>query len=53
MVYLATGGISLGIFIFASFWIYHYVDLDNHEVIDETALEAEAAMLREFNPLQF
>ena len=51
-MYLATGGIAGSIFMFASFWIYHYVDLDHPEARDAIELEIEASMLREFNPLQ-
>ena len=52
MVYLATGALSLGIFMFASFWIYHYVDLD-HESRDYTAEpETDAEMLREYDRLR-
>lgn len=39
---------------FASFWIYHYVDLDDHELAHDEAEpneEADADMLREYDRL--
>ena len=42
MFYLATIAIAGGIFVFTSFWIYHFVDLD-HEFEDLTELETVAA----------
>ncbi len=52
VIYLATGGIAGGIFVFASFWIFHYVDLDDIETTDEIEPEIEATMLRDFKPFQ-
>ena len=42
MFYLATIAIAGGTFMFCSFWIYHYVDLE-HEFEDMTELETVAA----------
>ena len=41
MFYLATIAIAGGTFIFTTFWIYHYVDLE-HEFEDMTELETAA-----------
>ena len=41
MIYLATLAVAGGVFMFCSFWIYHYVDLD-HGSGDLTELETEA-----------
>ena len=46
------GTVSLAIFIFSSFWIYHYIDLD-HEFGSMDDAEAEAEMLREHDALRF
>ena len=53
VVYLVTGAITTGVFIFASFWIYHYVDLDHHSAREEAASEIEALMLRERSSWQY
>lgn len=45
VVYLATTVTAGGIFIFCSFWIYHYIDLE-HGSGDMTELETEASALR-------
>ena len=47
--YLAAGALALGIFMFASFWIYHYVDLD-HDYAAEP--DTDAVMLREYDRLR-
>lgn len=52
VVYLATGAFAGPIFVFASFWIYHYVDLD-HESRDIPETETDAEMLREYDRLHF
>ncbi len=52
VVYLATAVLAGAIFMFASFWIYHYVDLD-HESRDVAEPETDAEMLREYDRLQF
>ena len=52
MVYLATGAIAGAIFIFASFWIFHYVDLD-HEPGNIAEQESDAEMLREYDRLRY
>ena len=49
MVYLATSAFAGAIFMFASFWIYHYVDLD-HESGEP---EMDAEMLRSHDHLRF
>ena len=41
MVYLVTLAVAGGVFMFCSFWIYHYVDLE-HGSGDLTELETEA-----------
>lgn len=51
MVYLATGALAGAIFMFASFWIYHYVDLD-HESGNLAEPETDAEMLREYDRLR-
>ena len=45
MVYLATAAIAGGIFMFCSFWIYHYIDLD-YGSGDLSEHESEAFELR-------
>lgn len=52
VVYLTTGAFALAIFVFASFWIYHYVDLD-HESQEVAGPETDAGMLREYDRLRF
>ncbi|MCJ1456674.1 hypothetical protein MMC28_007037, partial [Mycoblastus sanguinarius] len=52
VVYLATAAFASTIFVFASFWVYHYVDLD-HESRDDAEPEADAEMLREYDHLRF
>lgn len=52
MVYLVTAAFASAIFMFASFWIYHYVDLD-YESRDTTEPETDAEMLREYDRLRF
>ena len=52
MVYLATGALACAIFMFASFWIYHYVDLDQ-ESRDVAEPETDAEMFREYDRLRF
>ena len=52
VVYLATAAFAGAIFMFASFWIYHYVDLD-HESRDVTESETDAEMLRGHDRLRF
>ena len=43
IVYLAIEAISGGIFIFCSFWVYHYVDLDQSiEDTNESPIEGQA-----------
>ena len=42
MVYLATTAVAGGVFMFCSFWIYHYVDLE-HGYGDMDALGPEAS----------
>ena len=29
VIYLVTSGIALAVFMFCSFWVYHYVDLED------------------------
>lgn len=50
VVYLATAAFAGAIFMFASFWIYHYVDLDQ-ESRDAVEPETDAEMLREYDRL--
>lgn len=45
MVYLATTAVAGSVFMFCSFWIYHYVDLD-YGSGDMTKLETEGLELR-------
>ena len=52
VVYLATAVLAGAIFMFASFWIYHYVVLD-HESRDVAEPETDAEMLREYDRLHF
>ena len=52
VVYLATGAFAGAIFVFASYWIYHYVDLD-HGSRDIAELMTDAEMLREYDHLRF
>ena len=52
VVYLATAACAGAIFMFASFWIYHYVDLD-HESGDAAEPEMDAEMLRNHDRLRF
>ena len=52
VVYLATAALAGATFMFASFWIYHYVDLD-HESGDQAEQERDAEMLREHDRLKF
>lgn len=52
VVYLATAASALAIFVFASFWIYHYVDLD-HDSQEIAGPETDAGMLREYDRLRF
>ena len=52
VVYLATGGIAGGIFVFASFWIYHYVDLD-HDSQGVAKPDTDAEMFKEYDRLRF
>ena len=42
MFYLATLAVAGGTFMFTTFWIYHYLDLE-HEFKDMTELETVAA----------
>ena len=50
--YLATTVLAGAVFLFASFWIYHYVNLD-HEARDYTAEpDTEAVLLREYDRLR-
>ena len=50
--YLATAVFAGAIFLFASFWVYHYVDLD-YESRDYIAeQETDAMMLREYDRLR-
>ena len=51
MVYLATGALAGAVFMFASFWIYHYVDLE-HESRYFPEPETDAEMLREYDRLR-
>ena len=44
VIYLATFAVAGGIFMFCSFWIYHYVDLE-HDSGDMTELEPVASFL--------
>ena len=44
MVYLALTVIALAIFVFCSFWIYHYIDLE-HGSGDLAELETETSTL--------
>lgn len=43
VVYLAVAALAGGAFVFCSFWVYHYVDLEHggEEVADEEAENAE------------
>jgi hypothetical protein len=44
VVYLAVAAVASTIFLFCSFWVYHFVDLE-HDAIDELAgVDAEDAM---------
>ena len=54
VVYLATVTFAGAVFAFASFWIYHYVDLD-YESGDaaEPEMEMDAEMLRCHDRLRF
>ena len=52
VVYLATVVFAGTIFVFASFWIYHYVDLD-YESRTIAEPETDAGMLREHDRLRF
>ena len=45
VVYLATIVIAVAIFIFCSFWIYHYIDLE-HGSEDITEVEPMTSTLR-------
>ena len=50
--YLATAVLAGAVFLFASFWIYHYVDLD-HGARDYTAEpDTETVLLREYDRLR-
>lgn len=51
-VYLVTAALAGAIFVFASFWVYHYVDLD-HDFQNVVEPEADAEMLREHDRLRF
>ena len=51
-MYLATAAFAGAIFMFASFWIYHYVDLD-HDSGDAAESEIDAEMLRSHDRLRF
>lgn len=51
MFYLATGAFALATFMFASFWIYHYVDLD-HVPRDVAEPATDAEVLREYDHLR-
>ena len=52
VIYLVTGALAAAIFMFASFWIYHYVDLEQ-ETRDVAEPETDAEMLREYDHLHF
>ena len=52
MIYLATGALSGAIFVFASFWVYHYVDLD-HEPGNIAEQETDTEMLRKHDHLHY
>ena len=52
VVYLATVAFAGSTFVFASFWIYHYVDLD-YEPRDVTEPDTDGEMLREYDRLRF
>ena len=52
MVYLATAAFAGAIFVFSSFWIYHYVDID-HENRDVADSDMDAEMLRDYDRLHF
>ena len=41
MVYLAVTAIAGGVFVFCSFWVYHFVDLE-HDTNQLAEAEAEA-----------
>ena len=49
--YLATAALAGAIFMFASFWIYHYVDLEQ-ESGDVAEHETDAEMLWEHDHLR-
>lgn len=40
VIYLGVAAIAGAVFVFCSFWVYHYVDLE-HEVDDTTGTESE------------
>lgn len=50
VVYLTTGAIASAIFVFSSFWIYHYVDL-KYESGDLAEPTSNTEMLRGFHQL--
>lgn len=52
VVYLATGATAGAVFMFATFWVYHYVDLD-HEPGNIAEQETDAEMLREYDRLRY
>ena len=43
MIYLTITAIAGGTFVFCSFWVYHYVDLE-HEAEDMAETETEASI---------
>lgn len=51
VIYLATAALAGAIFMFASFWIYHYVDLEQ-ESQDVAEHETDAEMLWEYDHLR-
>ena len=51
VVYLATAALAGAIFMFASFWIYHYVDLEQ-ESRDVAEPETDGEMLWEYDHLR-
>ena len=52
VVYLATTAFAGAVFVFASYWVYHYVDLD-HESRDVAESDTDAEMLRGHDRLRF
>ena len=58
MIYLGVSGFALLSFVYCSFWLYHYVDLEYYDTLPESTLHEDNTEKRlnsgsENGPLKF